>query len=232
MGLSARTPFDRNLALATAASTVFISIEFSVLIGVILSFVFFVPKASRLLGSELIVTSDRMIRERQPEDPRCERLVVLGLEGELFFGAAPELDQFLDDLRNRAREGVRMIVLRFKRTRNADMVCLERLQHFLEDMQKIGVTVLLCGVRQDFADALARLGFHLWLPADRIFLEAGTAGNYDGSPSFKDVGGKEGTQSSTVRAIRRAYELLGDDVCSTCPRRKDIQAEKEWYYMI
>src|SRR6202030_3421788 len=36
------TPFDRNLALATAFSAVFFSIEFSVLIGVILSFVFFV----------------------------------------------------------------------------------------------------------------------------------------------------------------------------------------------
>ena len=56
--------FDRNLALATAFSAVFISIEFSVLIGVFLSFLFFVPRASRLLASELIVS-------REPRDPRA-----------------------------------------------------------------------------------------------------------------------------------------------------------------
>ena len=71
-----------------------------------------------------------------------------------------------------------MIVLRLKRTRNPDMVCLEKMQHFLQDMQKRDVPVLLCGVRKDFADALGRLGFHDWLPADRIFLEE-AAGNGD-----------------------------------------------------
>src|SRR5262249_628913 len=88
-----------------------------------------------------------------------------------------------------------------KRTRNPDMVCLERLQRFLEDMQERKVTVLLCGVREDFAQALRNLRFHHWLPQDSVFLEDVTAG------------------SSTLKAVRRAYELLGDDLCPTCPRR-------------
>ncbi len=226
------TPFDRNLALATAFSAVFVSIEFSVLIGVVLSFVFFVPRASRLLASELIVNRERVIRERRPDDPRCGKLVVLGLEGELYFGAAPELDQHLDDLRSRAGEGVRVIVLRLKRTRNADMVCLERLLHFLEDMRNHGVAVLLCGVRQDFADALARLDSQRVLPPDRIFLETGKLGNNDGRLTLWDSGGREELQSSTVRAIRRAYELLGEDLCPTCPRRQEAEMDKGWYYMI
>ena len=89
------TSFDRNLALATAGSAVFVSIEFSILIGVFLSFMFFVPRASRLGATELTVSHGNVIHERHPEDPPCDRLVVLGLEGELFFGAAPELDQYL-----------------------------------------------------------------------------------------------------------------------------------------
>jgi SulP family sulfate permease len=226
------TPFDRNLALATAFSAVFVSIEFSVLIGVILSFVFFVPRASRLLATELIVNRERVIRERQPDDPRCGKLVVLGLEGELYFGAAPELDQHLDDLRIRAADGIRVIVLRLKRTRNADMVCLERLLHFLEDMQRRGVTVLLCGVRQDFADALARLDSYGVLPAEHIFLETGKVANSDGRQAVWDSGGRDAIQSSTVRAIRRAYDLLGTDLCATCPRRQEAEMEKGWYYMI
>src|SRR5262249_936282 len=151
----------------------------------------------------------------QPDDPRCTKLVVFSLEGELFFGAAPELDEYLAGLARRADEGVRVIVLRLKRTRNPDMVCLERLQHFLEDMQKRQVPVLLGGVRADFARALHNVGFHHWLPRDRVFLEDAAAG------------------SATLKAVRRAYELLGDDLCPTCPRRREAEGDKAgWYYMI
>jgi hypothetical protein len=104
------------------------------------------------------------------------------------------------------------------------MVCLERLQYFLEDMQRRGVPVLLCGVREDFAQALRRLGFHHWLPQDHVFLEEAPG----------PANGSEGPAlSSTLRAVRRAYEILGDDLCPDCPRRHDREAERGgWYYMI
>jgi SulP family sulfate permease len=216
------THYDRGLALGTAGAAVLISIEFSVLIGVFLSFLFFVPRAARLMASELVVSPERVVRERQPDDPRCDRLVLYSLEGELFFGAAPELDQHLAELSARAAAGAKVIVLRLKRARNPDMVCLERLQHFLQEMQQRGVPVLLCGVRADFARAVDRLGFHDWLPAERLFLEDAPAeGN--GGPGL----------SSTLRAVRKAYEILGDDLCATCPRRQERDQERAgWYYMI
>jgi SulP family sulfate permease len=232
IGYSLRaSTFDRNLVLATAAAAIFVSIEFSILIGVFLSFVFFVPRASRLLASELIVSRGRLIRERHPEDPPCDQLVVLSLEGELFFGAAPELDQYLLDLEARVEKGVRVLVLRLKRARNPDMVCLERLQHFIQEMQHRGVPVLLCGVRQDFADALARLRFRDWLPGDRIFLEASPGSSGELKQSW-DAVAREPVISSTLQAIRHAYDLLGENLCSSCPRRQEKETEKEWYYVI
>jgi SulP family sulfate permease len=216
------TRSDACILLATAAAAVFVSIEFSILIGVFLSFVFFVPRAARLRASELVVSRERVVRERQPDDPPCGRLVLFSLEGELFFGAAPELEQHLADLRARAEAGARAIVLRLKRTRNPDMACLERLQLFLEDMQRRKVPVLLCGVREDFAQALHRLRFHHWLPQDHVFLEEAPAGNGDG-PAL----------SSTLKAVRRAYELLGDESCANCPRRQETEPDRGgWYYMI
>jgi SulP family sulfate permease len=209
------TRFDAGLALSTAFAAVFISIEFSILIGTFLSFLFFVPRAARLRGTELVVGSERVVRERRPDDPRCGRLVVLSLEGELFFGAAHELDEYLNDLKRRVQEGVRVIVLRLKRTRNPDMVCLERLQRFIEDMDAKKVPVLLCGVREDFERVLRNLRFYHWLPKNSVFLE--------------DPAG----DSSTLLAVRRAYELLGDDLCATCPRRQAPPASRdEWYYVI
>ena len=209
------TRYDAGIALATAGFAVLLNIEYSILFGTFLSFLLYIPRAARLQASELTVTTDRVLRERVPDDPRCTKLVIFSLEGELFFGAAPELDEYLEELAQRAREGVRIIVLRVKRTRNPDMVCLERLQHFLQEMRAKKVEVLLCGVREDFARVLHNLGFHEWLPDDCVFLEEPAAG------------------SSTLKAVRRAYELLGNDLCPTCPRHQEVPADRvDWYYVI
>ncbi|MHB1423622.1 MAG: SulP family inorganic anion transporter [Gemmataceae bacterium] len=207
------TRYDAVIALTTAAAAIFISIELSILIGVCVSFLLFVPRAARLQVDEMVVSPERVVRERQPNDPLCGNLAIFALEGELFFGAAPLLADCLDMLRQRAKQGTRVLILRLKRTRNPDMVCLEMLQQFLEEMQDRKVPVLLCGIRPDFEQALRNLRFHHWLPRDYVFLEDVTMG------------------SSTLKAVRRAYELLGDDLCSICPRRepRDPQA---WYYMI
>jgi sulfate permease, SulP family len=206
--------FDALLVLATAAAAVFIGVEFSILIGVGLSILMFVPRAARLKASELTVGADRVIRDRQPDDPCCERMMVLDLEGEFFFGAAPELDRYFDALRERST--LRIIVLRVKRTRNPDIVCMERLQHFIVEMKERGVPVLLCGVRPDFAQAMMNLRFREFLPEEHVFLE-----------EPKHVG------SATLAAVRLAYSMLGDDICDHCPRRRPAEPDREpFYYQI
>lgn len=208
--------YDAGLVLATAFAAVFLSVEFSILIGTLLSFIMYVPRAARLQATELVVSADRVLRDRQPTDAPCTAMILFDLEGELFFGAAPDLDRCLEELKRRTKAGVRIVVLRLKRTRNPDVVCMERLQQFLQDMRDGGVTVLLCGVREDFALAMHNLRFHHWLPAERVFL-------------VKD----EEAGSSTLAAVRRAYELLGSDVCAACPRRGEIESDNDkLYYMI
>ncbi len=195
------TRFDAGLAIATAVTAVFISIEFSILVGTFLSFLFYVPRAARLRAVELVLGPGGVVREQQPGDPDCSRVAAFSLEGELFFGAAPELQERLAELKRRADAGARVIVLGLKQARNADMVCLEVLQHFIQDMQARAVTVLLCGVRPSLARTLDNLRFQHWLPRECVFLDEPGAG------------------SSTLAAMRRAYELLDGDLCAACPQR-------------
>jgi SulP family sulfate permease len=54
--------YDAGLVLITALSSVFISVEFSILIGVAVSILLFVPRAARLRGSDLVVTKERHAR--------------------------------------------------------------------------------------------------------------------------------------------------------------------------
>jgi SulP family sulfate permease len=191
--------YDAGLVLVTAFSAIFISVEFSILIGVALSILLFVPRAALLRWSELVVSNERVVRERLREDPPCTAMLLYDLEGELFFGAAPQLGRCFDHLKQRTEnEPISYVVLRLKRTRNPDMVSLERFDHFLHDMQACGVTVILCGVRPAFLKAMRNLRFQEWLPADRIFPE------------------EEEKYSSTLKAVRHVYELLDDSSCEHC----------------
>ncbi len=207
--------YDAGLVMVTALAAVFVSVELSVLVGVALSIVMFVPRAARITVSELTVGGDRFLRDRHPDDPRCTRIIIMDFEGELFFGAAPELDRYFAELKQKVNDGVRIIILRVKRTRNPDMVCMERFQNFLQDMEQNAVAVLLCGVRDDFDQAMKNLHFYDWLPMERIFREnAGLPG------------------SATAAAVRHAYKLLGDDICDTCPRRKPAEPEDGAFYYV
>ena len=208
--------YDALLVAVTAFSAIFISVEFSILIGVALSILLFVPRADLLRFSELTVSSDRVVRERLPHDPVCTSLLLYDLEGELFFGAAPMLDELFDKLKSRAeQEKIRFIILRVKRARSPDVVCMERFEHFLRDMERNGVTVLLCGVRLGFAGGMERLRFQDWLPADRVFHE------------------EQQVFSATLKAVHRVYELIGENTCEHCRRNEATGSElRELYYLV
>jgi SulP family sulfate permease len=208
------TRYDAGLVMVTAIAAVVVSVEFCVLIGIFLSFVLFVPRAAKVHMSELIMTPERVIRERAAGDPTCDRIFIYNLEGELFFGSAPDLESHFERIAERIVPGTtRVVVLRLKRVRNPDAVCLDRFRHFVETLKEKDVTLLLCGVRPDVARVLHTSGLEQRIGRERIFLERETA------------------LSSTLEAVRRAYDLVGDGICENCPRRGEMSKEV-LYYMI
>jgi len=184
--------YDALLLFATLIATYVVGVEFSILLGVVVSALLFIPRASRLKSRELIVTEERVVRERVPSDPPARSVVIHDLEGELFFGAAPDLEELLHTAFTAARSrGISHVVLRLKRVRDPDAVCYERLEHALKEAHQEGFTVLLAGIRPDLLRGLERLGFDRWVPRERWFVE------------------EEEEFSSTLKAVRRAYELVG-----------------------
>ncbi len=95
--------YDAVLLIATALVAVFVDIEFAILIGVALSVLWYVPRAAKLKATELVVSAERVVRERLPTDPPAREVLIVDLEGELFFGAASDLERHLHDAATRAR---------------------------------------------------------------------------------------------------------------------------------
>lgn len=209
--------YDAGLVIITALVGVAVNLDTAVLIGVVLSILLFVPRAAKLKAAELIVTDEGVIRERTPQDNPAEAAssvrasspVIYDLEGELFFGAAPELDRYLEALHTRIRdENLKVVILRLKRVRHPDVVCIERLEHFIREHQELGVTVLLAGVRPDSLALLRNVGFTDWLPAEQVFPE------------------EDREFSATLKAVRYAQTRLAETPSAPAAHQEKL------YYLV
>ncbi len=207
---------DAGVVAVTAISAVVISIEFCILIGIFLSFVLYVPRAARVQLTELVLGGDRTIRPRAEGDTVCTKLLLYNLEGELFFGAAPELESALRGIESRVdQSGVRALILRCREVRNPDASCIRLLDDFVARVAARGVHLLLCGVRLDLYQALDRSGSAARLGPESLLRERPKAwtGIHD--------------------AVARAQARLVADLCEKCPLRQNSrEARESWYYMI
>ncbi|MCE9554452.1 MAG: sodium-independent anion transporter, partial [Planctomycetes bacterium] len=174
-------------------------------------------RAARMHLTELVSAEDGVVRERVSTDVPCDRVRIFSLEGELFFGAASELEQHLETVEQAAQGGVRVLVLRVKRVRNPDAVCLEILDRFVIRMREAKVAVVMCGVRPDLMQVLRTSGIVEHVGAEHMFV-------------FQETGT---VWSSTLGAIRFAFEMIGPDTCGHCPRCRQRPGEaREWSYAI
>jgi SulP family sulfate permease len=204
------TKFDAGIVIATALAAVFISVEFCIVIGVFLSFMLYVPRASHVRLVQYTLTPQQRIRERRSTDTDCDRLLCYGLEGDLFFGAEPELHHHLAAIQKQASGGAaRVVLLVLKGARNPDATFLHLLTTFQAKLAKQGVDLLLCAVQADLVKALAITNLDATIGTNRIF--------------------PDGTESgvSTHQAVLHAYQLLGENHCASCPRKRKEGGQDE-----
>jgi sulfate permease, SulP family len=200
---------DAILLFTTAASALVIGVEFAILIGATLSIVWYVLRAAKLKAQELVVSPEQVVRSRIASDPPSRDVLIYDLEGDLFFGAAPALENYLRAATDEAlRAHAKYIVLRLKRLRNPDAVALEVLDLFLKEAPAQGLTVLLAGVRPELFAALERMGIAQRLGEDLIFQE------------------EEKDYSATLTAVRKAYELAAAK--SSLP----VEGKSAAYYLV
>jgi SulP family sulfate permease len=204
--------FDAAIVVVTAVAAFAISIEFCVLVGVMMSFLLAVPRTGQMLLTEFMVDADGGVRERLDQDEVCGRILIFGLEGEMYFGSGMSLEQHLDTIESRITPETQVVVLRMKRARNPDAVGMALLEGSLDRWRARGAHVLLCGVRHGFFDAMRRCGLAAKLGEANVFLEQPVR------------------QTSTLLAIRHAYELVTDP-CPTCPRRDAAVRGRDMYYV-
>ena len=210
--------YDAGLVILTALVGVFVDLDTAVLLGVALSILLFVPRAAKLKARELVVAPERVVRERVPGDPSDPSTLIYDFEGELFFGAAPDLEQYLETLGERIKhDDIKYLVLRVKRVRHPDAVVIQRIEKFVREETDRGVTVLLAGVQDDLWKLLTNVGFDKWFPSERVFPE------------------EDEEFSATLKAVRYAHALRGFDEAGEAVPAVAVGANgdaKHYYYLV
>jgi len=159
---------DAVVMSITYLSTLVFEIQYAIYLGIVLSLVMLVRRVGRLQMVEMVEIAPRLYREIDiDEETGRSALVVLALEGDLFFGVVEELEEKLDAMMER---GARGIIIRMKRAHAIDATAAEALATFASHFQAEGGRLVLCGLQPELHERVVRSHLGEVLGADNVLV--------------------------------------------------------------
>jgi SulP family sulfate permease len=165
---------DFAIAAATAVATVTIRLEMAILLGTILSLVTYLHRTSRpsirVMGFDT-TAPDRPFVVRADVDaplPECPQLQMIRMEGEVYFGALPHVDDQLRDLRAAADAPKHLLVMA-KSMNFIDLAAADLWRAEMQTRRRAGGDLYFHRPRTPVLDLWRQVGFIDELGADHIF---------------------------------------------------------------
>lgn len=164
-----RSPLGDRLAfVATLVGTWTLSLDKAIYIGVGISVVLFLRRASNLDVRELTIRRGKLREaEYSPDNRLARHLRAIHIEGSLFFGAANELSDALEEVLQDTE--AKAVVIRLKRARGLDFTAAGVLQAAHDRMVDEGRHLFLVGMTREMMDVLGRVGIIEAFDEDELF---------------------------------------------------------------
>ena len=93
-------------------------------------------------------------------------VLIIQLEGNLYFGAASDLGEKLESLVKKSR----VFILRMKYVTTIDLTSISALRVFIRNAKEAGGTLIISGVKSDLNSLLKRSNIDSDIGADNIFM--------------------------------------------------------------
>jgi SulP family sulfate permease len=156
---------DVGVLLLTFALTVFVDLVVAVNVGVILGALFFMRRMAMAVNIELQVQqSPEPSVPNLIDHPVTNEVVIYGIDGPLFFGAAEKLERTLAHIQRPAST----LILRMSDVPFVDATGILAIQEIITDFTKHGANVLLVEVRPNVLRKLERSGVIASLGAENV----------------------------------------------------------------
>jgi sulfate permease, SulP family len=146
------TRSDALIMLVTLLGTVFLSIEFAILAGILLSFSAYIMKTSAPRVVAVLPDKNFKHLTHQPDRDPCPQLAILEVKGDLYFGAVNHVEEeILAYAENNPSQ--RYLLIRMSRVNHCDFSGIHMLENVVRTYRDGGGDVFLVRV----ADPIRRL---------------------------------------------------------------------------
>lgn len=195
------TPDDAAVLIATFAATLITPLHTAIFVGVAISIILFLRKASRPEMIEYDASDSGELSEHNPKNQRANPSVsIVHVEGDLFFGAA---DLFRSQIQQiTADPSLKVIILRLKNARHLDATAVMALSELVQFVRNQKRHILISGCSRAVYRVLKNSGVIDLIQED-------TDRSKGESNVFPEM--PKNATLATRGAIKRAQQILGTD---------------------
>ncbi|MFQ5592680.1 MAG: SulP family inorganic anion transporter [Anaerolineae bacterium] len=163
-------PGDAAIMLITFLGTLFLHIEFAVLLGILLSLALYIMQTSVPGVHSVLPDDDFRYLIQRPEKPECPQLGILDVHGDLYFGAVNHVEQAIHEHMTSHPEQ-RLLLLRMHSVNLCDFSGIHMLEGVMHRCRERGGDVFLMRVREPVLHVMESTGFYDYLGADHFLSE-------------------------------------------------------------
>jgi SulP family sulfate permease len=130
------------ILIATLAGTLFLEIQFAVLLGILLSFVLYILRTSTPRVHEVKPDNNYKHFLYQPEKAGCPQLGIIEILGDLYFGAVHHVEEYILDHADKHPEQ-RYLLIRMHNVNDCDFSGIHMLESVVKTYRERGGDVFL-----------------------------------------------------------------------------------------
>jgi SulP family sulfate permease len=184
------TRSDAVVFVITLLATLMLPLHVAIFVGIGVSVVLYLRKASRPSLVEYEFNEEGHLLEARQGGRQHPAISIVHVEGELFFASAELFRTQIQ--RSCADPNLRIVILRLKNARHVDATCAMAIEELVRTLRADGRDLIVSGVVKDLYRVLKDSGLVEVIGKDNIF---------PASPANPNL--------STRNALRRAQQILG-----------------------
>ncbi len=187
------TPSDAIVFLVTFLTGVFSTLDNAIIVGVIISILLFLRKASRPEIVEYEISDSGELEKVKDKTARADpEISIVHVEGNMFFGASDVLQNQIR--RIAADPNLKVLILKLRNAINIDATSVLDLEELDRRMKASNRILLVCEIREDIMNILKKSGTVEKIGIDRLF-----------------ENDENNATLSAAKAIRYAQKFLKDE---------------------
>lgn len=159
--------YDAVIMVATLLGTLFLDLQFAVLIGILLSFGFYIMQTSVPRVESVVPDESYLHFVPQNGRPACPQMAVISIFGDLYFGAVNSVEDTILDQLERAKEE-RFLLVRMHQVNQIDFSGIHMLETLLRSCRERGGQLFLARVQPQARALMDATGFTQRLGAANI----------------------------------------------------------------